>query len=243
MITLKKDNKKQLDTEVFTSLQWSDDSQLFHKYRLAVTTYMVSMILRDFYCGYYSSVFHYTWFFTNWQILWITSYNLLSLSTYRAIQDNKPVSSRHLKWQMYLQSFGFNSSFTVMTFFWLLLAPRTDKPLWSLHNLHVHCFSFLLMLADAMVTKTPVLKEHFVYTVFGGMVYTVYTFLLYQFSVVTDVYFFLNWANPSTVFVGIGFSLFSGVAGHSLLYFLFKLRSVLHRKYAKKEALAKYELV
>jgi len=217
---------------------------------------MVFMILRDFYCGYYSSLFHYTWFFTNWQIVWITCYNFLSLSTYKTITNNDNsleliapysskavVSSKQLKWVMYLQSFGFNSSFTVTTFFWFLLAPRTDKPLYSLHNLHVHCFTFVLMFVDVLVTKTPVSKEHFVYTVFGGIIYTFYTFLLHLFGAVSDIYFFLNWANPSTIFVGLCFSLFSGVGGHSFLYILFKLRSFLHRKYIKKEALAKYELV
>ena len=206
--------------------------------------YMTFMILRDFYYEYYISIFHYTWFFTNWQIMWVTCYNFMSLLTYNTItKDEKTISSRQLKWVVYLQSFGFNSSFTVITMFWLLLAPRTDKPLYSLHNLHVHCFSFILMFVDVLITKTPVSKQHFIYTVLGGIIYTLYTFLLHLFDAVSDIYFFLNWENSSTIFVGVGFSLFSGVAGHSFLYLLFKLRSFLHSKYIKKEALAKYELV
>jgi len=231
------------DASVFYVSQWTNSQTFFIVYRLVATLYMLAWLIYTLIDGS-ETLYDYIWYFTNWQVILINAYLFFSFFVALSGLTKMKTSSGFLnveetRWYhkvaFFFHSVAFNASFSVVVLFWALLASTSEDPLDSPTNIHIHGVTLLVMIIDLFVSKTPVYLLHFPYTMVLGLIYVLYTYILFVAGVTDAVYGFLDWReNPSgAVGMGIGFAVLGALIGQILLWSLHHLRKWLHKKCCK----------
>jgi len=112
--------------------------------------------------------------------------------------------------------------------YWILLSRRFPASVLR-HpiNIHEHAINYLLLLIDLFVSDIPMRLLHFAYPLLYGLIYTIFTVILWVSGVTDAVYTVLNWeTNPSlAVLITMLASLVAMPLLHMLHFCLYKLRS------------------
>ena len=83
--------------------------------------------------------------------------------------------------------------------FWAILAPLINDTSVLRHplNIHEHAINYVLLLIDIFVNKTPLRFWHFIFPTSYGLVYVIFTVILWGSGFRDAVYPVLNWEeNP-----------------------------------------------
>ena len=116
--------------------------------------------------------------------------------------------------------------------FWALLSRNSSASfLSSPFNIHEHAIDYVLLLIDLFVNKIPLRLLHFVYPIGYGLVYTIFTVILWAADYRDAVYdVVLDWERfpGNATLITMLFSFIALPLIHVLWHFwLFKLRSLI----------------
>jgi len=136
-----------------------------------------------------------------------------------------------VSWALY--SFSLDVGLSVTIAFWALLRTEFDAFSW-----HCHAINSVALITDLIVSDTPIRILHTCWTFIWGLIYILFTYLLYKYTQYTYIYEgVLQWGEYPGITCAVVFGVCFGLVPFSQCfgYWIYTFKHFMIRRYSSKK--------